>query len=110
MAVAQTCEQVFPYVRHLLQFVEGEKAAGALDGMDGTENSRQSSLVVRMFFQADQIAVETVQVFVTLRQELLDNVAIAHLQRSFPAISSTSRSRGVICSAFTFYRRYRVFH
>jgi hypothetical protein len=65
-----------------LQFVEAQKAARSLDGMDGAKDASQRVAVMRIFLQPDQIAVQPIQVFIALREKILDDVAVALCRRS----------------------------
>jgi hypothetical protein len=54
MAVAQARQQVFSDVRHFFQFAEAQESAGAFDGMNRAEHSRQRIPILRIFFQANR--------------------------------------------------------
>lgn len=71
-------------MRHFFQFVETQETTRTLDGVDRSEYSGQCVLVLRVFLQADEFAVQPVKIFVTLDQKVLDNPALTHGRRSFP--------------------------
>src|ERR1700685_1113855 len=102
LTVAQTGEEILADVRHLLQFIEAQKAAGTFDGVNGTKHACQRVPILRIFLQANQIPVQPVQVLVTLDQKILDDVAVAHGCRSFPAsgipVGVQATCRCVTCS------------
>jgi hypothetical protein len=77
LAVAQLAEQIFADVRDGFEFCESQESAGALDGVDRAENTGERVAITRIFFQVDQLAIEKVEVFAALDQELAD-VVIAH--------------------------------
>ena len=60
---------------HLLQPVERQEAAGALDRVDRPENAGQQLLRPGLLFQRHKITVQLVQVLVALHEKLLDDVA-----------------------------------
>ena len=74
LAVPQPGEHVLPDVRDLLEPVEGEEAAGALDGVDRPEDAGQPLAGVGLLLEGDQVGVQLVEVLVALDQELLDDV------------------------------------
>src|SRR3712207_2791956 len=73
-AVTQPREHVLAAMRDLLQPVEGQEAAGALDRVDRPEDAGQPLPRVRVLLQGDQVGVELVEVLVALHQELFDDV------------------------------------
>jgi hypothetical protein len=83
MAVAQARQQVFSDVRHFFQFAEAQESAGAFDGMNRAEHSRQRIQILRIVLQANQIAIKAVKVLITLDQKILDDLTVAHRRRSF---------------------------
>ena len=74
LAVPQPGEHVLPDVRDLLEPVEGQEAAGALDRVDRPEDAGQPLAGVGVLLEGDQVGVQLVEVLVTLDQELLDDV------------------------------------
>ena len=58
----------------LLQAVESEEAAGALDGVDRPEDTRQHFPRPWVLLQGEQVTVELVEVLVGLHQELGDDL------------------------------------
>ena len=74
LAVPQPGEHVLADVGDLLEPVEGQEAAGALDRVDRPEDARQPLAGVGVLLEGDQVGVELVEVLVTLDQELLDDV------------------------------------
>ena len=66
-------------MRDLFQLVETQKAAGALDGVNGAKHASQRIAIVGIFLQADQFPVQPVQVLVTLDQKILDDIAVITL-------------------------------
>ena len=65
-------------MRHFFQLAETQKSARALDGVNSAKHASQSVTIFRIFLQPNEFAVQSVQVLVTLRQKILDDVAIAH--------------------------------
>jgi hypothetical protein len=65
-AVAQPRQQVFPYMGHGPQLVKRQKARGSFDGVNGAKHAGQDLRVAGIFFQRDQVAVEAIEVLVTL--------------------------------------------
>jgi hypothetical protein len=86
LAVAQPTQQVLAHVGNLFQFVEAQKSAGALDGVNRAKHAAQRIAVLGILLQPDQFPVQPVQVLVTLHQELFYDfaVALAHGCRPFP--------------------------
>src|SRR5207237_191699 len=79
---AQLAEQVLAGVGHRLQVDVAQEAARALDGVDGAENARQPFAMLRLGLQRDEVAVELIEVFVTLDEKLLDDVVqLGHAPR-----------------------------
>ena len=74
LAVPQPGQHVLPDVGDLLEPVEGEEAAGALDRVDRPEDAGQPLAGVRVLLQGDQVRVQLVEVLVALHQELFDDV------------------------------------
>ena len=69
-AVAEFAQEVLPGVRDRAEGVEVEEPRGALDRVDGAKDVRQHVAVARVLLEDYQIAVELIEVFVTLDQEL----------------------------------------
>ena len=120
LAVPQPGEHVLPDVRDLLEPVEGQEAAGALDGVDRPEDAGQPLAGVGVLLEGDQVGVQLVEVLVTLDQELLDDVVqtvhacclLSHVAsglRNRPVGSSARRrrSQGRTPPAAAVSRRYR---
>ena len=74
LAVAEPGQHVLADVGDLLQAVERQEAAGALDRVDRPEDARQPLARVRLLLQGDEVRVQLVEVLVALDQELLDDV------------------------------------
>ena len=88
LAVTQLAEQIFADVRDRFEFCEAEKSAGALDRVDRAENAGKRGAIAGIFFEIDQLAVEEIEIFTALDQELADDV-IAHAE---------SRSRKIVAA------------
>jgi hypothetical protein len=84
-AVAELAEQVFADVRDGFEFCESEESTGALDRVNRTENAGERAAIAGIFFQVDQLAVEEVEIFAALDQELADDV-IAHAESRSPKL------------------------
>ena len=74
LSVAQLRQDVLADVRDSLEPVEGEEAAGALDGVDRAEDRGEEGARARVLLELDQCAVELVEVLVALDQELLGDL------------------------------------
>ncbi len=67
------------------QAVKVEKTRGPFDGVDGAKDGGQQLAAVRVALQGHEVAVELVQVFLTLDQELLEDFIHGSHERSpFP--------------------------
>ena len=75
-AGAQAREQVFAGVRDPLKSMEAEERACALDRVQGAERAGQQRRRARIGLQPDQILVETVQAFLAVGEELVDDRVI----------------------------------
>ena len=73
-AVAQLRQEVLAGVRQAFQTIEREEAARALDRVDRAEHAAQQPAVARRALERDEVAVELVEVLVTLDEELADDV------------------------------------
>ena len=73
-AVAEFAHQGFGGVRQRLQARQAEEAAGALDGVDQTENVAENLGVVGLLLEAHQLDVDHVETFVGLGQEFPQQV------------------------------------
>jgi hypothetical protein len=76
LAVAQAREEVLPHVRQRLEPVEGEEAAGALDGVDGPEDAGEQLAGVRRALELHEVPVELVEVLVALHEELRHDLGV----------------------------------
>src|SRR6185312_16374746 len=61
-------------VGDLLEPVEGQEAARALDRVDRAEDAGQPLARVGLLLEGDEVRVQLVEVLMTLDQELLDDV------------------------------------
>jgi hypothetical protein len=77
VAVAQAGQEVLPDVGDLLQVVEAEEAARALDGVDGAEHAGQQVTGLGRPFELHEVPVHLVEVLVALHEELLDDLVHA---------------------------------
>jgi hypothetical protein len=80
-AVAQAAQQIFTRVGDRFELGEPQKTAGALDGVDGAENTGQSFAVAGIPLQLHEFAVQRIQVLVALDQKFADDV-FAHRTRA----------------------------
>jgi len=74
LAVAEQAQQAFADVRDALELAEGEEATRALDRVDRPEHAGEQRARVGLLLQRDEVAVELVQILVTLHEELLDDL------------------------------------
>jgi len=65
-------------VSDFFQLGEAEEAARPLDGMNSAEDAGQRILILGIFLQSNQVAVQAVEVFIAFNQEFLNNIAFAH--------------------------------
>jgi hypothetical protein len=84
LAVAQPAQQALAAVADLLQPGEAEEAARAFDVVDGAEDTGEPVAVLRVGFQGHEVAVQLLEVLVTLEQEFLDQVLVVHATSPFP--------------------------
>src|SRR5262249_48282488 len=98
LLVAQEGQEVLAGVADGLELAEAEEAAGALDGVDGAEDRRQLAGRRGVGLELEQLALETLEVLVTLDEELGDDIVVsAHgtstSQRCAPLCDPWSRTR-----------------
>jgi ubiquinone biosynthesis protein UbiJ len=55
---------------------EAEEAAGSLDGMDRSENARQTVRIPRIRLQGNKITIELVEILGRLDEKLADELAV----------------------------------
>src|SRR5579863_8275053 len=60
----------------LLQSRKREEAAGALDGVNGPENTGQKGSIFRTQFQLNQILIQAREIFMAFNEELTNYVLI----------------------------------
>src|SRR5581483_5196956 len=73
-AVAKFAHQGFGGVRQSFEPRQGEKAAGALDGVDQPEDVAEDVAVVRLALEAHQLGVDPLETLVGLGQKLTQQV------------------------------------
>src|SRR5271157_5683981 len=73
-SVPQLAKQTFTGMCNRLQHGITQHSAASLDGVDGTEDFGQPLARLGITLQSDQIAVQQVESFGTLSQELLDDL------------------------------------
>jgi hypothetical protein len=81
-------QQVLAHVGNFFQLVETQKSAGALNRVDGPEYARERVFVLRIFLEANQVAVQPVEIFITLDQKIFDDVTLVHRYRSLRDLRS----------------------
>jgi hypothetical protein len=82
-AVAQPGQQALAGVGERFELAEREEAAGALDRVDGAEDALQQRVGVRLPFERDKIAIELIEILVTLYEKLVhDLLELVHLLSS----------------------------
>src|SRR5207244_2804827 len=94
-AVAQPAQQIFPDVSDRFQLGKAQEAAGSLHGVNGAKDARQPLPVGGILLQYDQIAVQLVQILVTLDEEFLDDIRVVHLNPLPDLVSLLPRQRAL---------------
>jgi hypothetical protein len=94
-AVAEPAQQVLADVGQLLQPVERQEAARALDRVDRPEDAGQELPGVRVLLEGQEIPVELVEVLVRLDQELGDDLVHRFHRRLTPHAGRTSYASAV---------------
>jgi hypothetical protein len=61
-------------VRHRFKARKTQKSARALDRVHQPENAADQVLVIRILFQLDDVAVESIQAFGCFRQKFLNEI------------------------------------
>jgi hypothetical protein len=72
--IAKSAHQGFGGVSQCFQTRQSEEAAGALDGVDQAENVAEDFGIVRFLLKTHELAIDHVEAFVGLDQELLEKV------------------------------------
>ena len=91
LAVAELAQHILGGVRHVLEARQAEETAGALDGVDQTEDILQNRRF-RVLFQLHQLDVENGQTFRSLGQKFAEEIIHGRLQlRTFIALSTPEK-------------------
>ena len=98
-AVAEFAHQRFGGVRQRFQPRQAEEAAGALDGVNQTENVAEDLGVVGLLLETHELDVDHVETFVGLGQELPQQVVHEETPSStgYGPSAGSARERRPVC-------------